>query len=329
MLDQKLFVNKTRIYWTATLFVVLCALTACKVQSTNEAFNHSSNIDKLNVVATTTIVGDVVAQVGGGQINLDILLPAGTDPHSFDPTPQDIAKISDAELIFANGGGLEDFLDDLIDSAGAEYKVIHVSDGIDFLIFEGEEHEGENQEIDDGLDHTGADPHTWTDPNNVIVWVNNIEQKLIELDPENAETYEAHATSYIAELEALDAWIRQQVALIPEANRKIVTDHALFGYFTKQYGFEQIGALIPSNSTLAEPTAQELAKIEDAIHDLDIPALFVGNSVNPSLAERVAEDTGIALVFIYTGSLSEAEGEAGTYLDYMRYNTNAFVGALK
>jgi ABC-type Zn uptake system ZnuABC Zn-binding protein ZnuA len=162
-----------------------------------------------------------------------------------------------------------------------------------------------------------------------MVWVHNIEQKLIEIDPVNAGTFQANAEQYKSELKALDTWIREQVALIPEENRKLVTDHALFGYFANQYGIEQTGALIPGYSTLAEPTAKELAEIEDVIHDLDIKAVFVGNTINSTLAERVAKDTGTHLVFVHTGSLSEPGGDAASYLAYMRYNTNAFVNALK
>jgi ABC-type Zn uptake system ZnuABC Zn-binding protein ZnuA len=197
---------------------------------------------------------------------------------------------------------------------------------------EGEEHEGEEHHDEhegEDHDHEGIDPHTWIDPNNVTVWVHNIEHKLSEADPGNAQAYAANAEAYEAELETLDAWIKEQVAQIPEENRKLVTDHTLFGYFADEYGFEQVGALIPSFSTLAEPTAQELAAIEDAISELNVKAIFVGNTVNPALAERVAEDAGTLLVFVYTGSLSEPNGEAPTYLEYMRYNTNAFVDALK
>jgi ABC-type Zn uptake system ZnuABC Zn-binding protein ZnuA len=178
-------------------------------------------------------------------------------------------------------------------------------------------------------DHEGFDPHTWLDPNNVMVWVHNIEHELSEADPENTQAYAANAEAYEAELETLDAWIREQVAQIPEENRKLVTDHTLFTYFADEYGFEQVGTLIPGYNTLAEPTAQELAAIEDAIKDLNVKAVFVGNTVNPALGERVTADTGTQLVFVYTGSLSETDGEIPTYLDYMRYNTTAFVDALK
>ena len=301
------------------LFIAILVLTACSTQADNTTAERLANGEKLKVVATTTIVGDVVSQVGNDRIDLQVLLPVGVDPHGFNPTPQDISKIADADLVFANGAGLEEFLDNLIESAGAKDKVIHVSDGIDFLVFEGQEQEH---------DHIGIEPHTWTDPNNVMVWVNNIEHELSINDPENANVYRANAVSYIAELKALDVWIRDQLARIPAENRKLVTDHALFGYFVEEYGLTQVGALIAGYSTLAEPTAKELAGIEDAIQNLDVKAIFVGNTVNPVLAERVTDDTGTALIYVYTGSLSESGDEAGTYIEYMRYNTSAFVDAL-
>lgn len=316
------------------LFTVML-LAACSQESDTPAAEQDDIGEKLKVVATTTIVGDVVAQVGGDDIDLSVLLPAGTDPHSFTPTPQDVAKVEQADVIFANGAGLEVFLDDLIQSAGASDNVVHVSEGIDLLTFgshehehEGEEHEGEEHEGEEH-EHEGGDLHTWVDPNNVMVWVQNIEQRLSDADPANAAAYATNAAAYTAELRSLDAWIREQVGLISAANRKLVTDHMLFGYFAEEYGVEQVGALIPGYSTLAEPSAQELARIEDAIRELGVKAVFVGNTVNPALAERVAKDTGTQLVFVYSGSLSGPDGEAPSYLEYMRYNVNAFVDALK
>jgi ABC-type Zn uptake system ZnuABC Zn-binding protein ZnuA len=318
--------------WRAKKKFVICnifvlffsALLVFGVAACNQQTTFQQDGGKLAIVATTTIVGDVVAQVGGKLIELNVLLPVGTDPHSFDPAPQDVARIAESDLVFANGAGLEAFLANLIESAGAEDRVVYLSDGMDLRFIEvTDEHGGEGEK------HTGANPHTWTDPNNVIVWVESIADKLSEIDPANAKVYTANAQEYISELHDLDSWIREQVALIPEANRKLVTDHMLFGYFADEYGFEQVGALIPGYSTLAEPTAKELAAIEDAIRELGVKAVIVGNTVNPSLAERVADDTGARLIFVYTGSLSEPGGGAGTYIEYMRYNTNAFVEALR
>ena len=157
----------------------------------------------------------------------------------------------------------------------------------------------------------------------------NIESALASADPSNAEEYAENAKSYKSELEEIDAWIREEIAKIPLEKRKIVTDHRLLGYYVDEYGLEQVGAIVAGFSAIAEPSAQELAEIEDAISDLGVQAIFVGNTVNANLAERVAEDTGVQIVYFYTGSLSAPDGEAGNYLDYLRYNTRAFVNALK
>ncbi len=294
---------------------------------------------KLKVVATTSIVADVVREVGGDHIDVQILLPVGTDPHSFDPTPQDIAKVADAHIVFANGAGLEDFIEDLLASAEAAECTVMLSHGIELLEHptheedheegEGEHDEDEHNDDHDDHAHEMGDPHTWTDPNNVKLWVQTIEATLVSVDPTNAEAYAANATEYMTELEEIDAWIREQIEQIPPEKRKIVTDHRLLGYYVDEYGLEMVGAIIPGYSSLSEPSAQELAKIEDIITSLDVKAVFVGKTVNPNLAERIAEDTGVSLVYFYTGSLSPAGGEAESYLDYLRYNTNAFVNALK
>ena len=296
--------------------VLLILLAACSGQKTSTETSPAGNAG-LSVVATTSIVGDVVAQVGGEYIDLKVLLPAGTDPHSYSPTPQDVAMLADADVVFANGAGLESFLGTLLESVGATDKLVTVSDGITLLEGTGDEH------------GHGADPHTWTDPNNVKIWVNNIQKALSMVDSKNATAYQSNADTYLKQLDELDGWIRGQVALIPEGKRSLVTDHMEQGYFAQEYGFNMVGALIPGYSTLSEPAAKDLAALEDAIRSLGVTAVFVGNTVNPSLAEQVAVDTGTQLVYIYSGSLSPADGEAATYLDYMRYNVNAIVGALK
>ncbi len=282
--------------------------------------------ERLRVVATTSIVADVVARVAGEEIELVRLLPLGADPHAFEPTPRDVAAVSDAHVIFVNGAGLEAFMDDLLESAGEDVPVVPLSVGIELLAFSGE-HNDEHEEED--LAHESGDPHTWFDPGNVRVWVENAEQALAALDPERGERYSANAAAYTAELVALDAWIREQVAQIPEGNRRLVTDHTTFSYFAEAYGFEQVGAIFPGYSTLSEPSAQELAVLEDAIERYAVPAIFVGKTVNPRMAEQVAGDTGVRLVFLYTGSLSEPGGPAGSYLDFMRYNVAAIVEGLR
>jgi ABC-type Zn uptake system ZnuABC Zn-binding protein ZnuA len=316
------------------ILLIALILTACGVteMGDGEALDQPGN-QKIKVVATTTIVGDVVAQVGGDAILLSVLLPVGSDPHTFDPTPQDVVTVAEADIVFANGVGLEAFLDPLLESAGATDRVVSVSEGIE-LIHPSEEHEHESaaeehEHESAAEEQDGADPHVWTDPNNITVWVQNIQTELIELDPAKADIYQANADQYERKLQELDSWVRGQVAQIPEANRKFVTDHTLFSYFSAEYGIKQIGAIITGYSTMAEPSAQELAQLEDAIQNLKVSTIFVGNTINPSLAERVSEDTNTQLVFIYTGSLSDNGGPADSYLDYIRYNVSTIVDALK
>jgi len=304
--------------------LVSCGSAGSERSSDQQVSRQTSENQKLKVLATTTIVADVVAQIGGEAIELVVLLPPGTDPHTFDPAPQDVASVADAQVVFANGAGLEEFLEPLLESAGAENKVIYLSEGIPLLQFD-----SVHDEDDPEHGNENADPHTWTDPNNILIWVNNIEQAISELDPNNSDLYKQNAEIYAAEIKELDAWIREQVEQIPIESREIITDHVQFAYFAEEYGFNQIGAIISGYSTLAEPSAQELASLEDAIKEYNVKAIFVGKTVNPSLANRIAADTGIQIVFLYTGSLTEKGGEADTYLDYIRYNVSAIVNALQ
>jgi manganese/iron transport system substrate-binding protein len=274
---------------------------------------------KLKVVATTSIIGDVVKNVGGDLIDLTTLIPVGSDPHSYEPVPQDIARVADADVIFVNGAGLEESLLRTIKNAGEGSQVISLSDGIQLI----------QPTSQSTPEHTGGDPHVWTDPTLVKDWVDKITQVLSERDPANAAAYQSNAKEYSQKLDILDGWIQEQVSLLPADKRQLVTDHESFAYFAQRYGFELVGAVIPSYSTLAAPSAQELANLEDAIRQLGVKAIFVDTTVNPALAERVGSDTGVRLVPLYSGSLSQPEGEAGSYLDYMRYNVNAIVSALK
>lgn len=275
--------------------------------------------EKLRVVATTTIVGDVVHQVGGDHIALTVLLPTGTDPHSFAATPRDVATVSQAHVVLANGLGLEEFLEELVDHAGGGRPVVSVSQGIEAREMAGaHDHE-----------HETLDPHVWFSPANVMVWTRNVAQTLGTLDPAHQEAYTANAAAYEKDLNALDDWIEAEVARIPPARRKLVTDHATLGYFADRYGFEMVGTVVQGFSSAAEPSAQEIALLEQEVRQHQVPAIFVGLTVNPNLAQRIAEDTGTRLVPLYTGSLSSPGGEADTYLKFMRYDVTAIMEALR
>ena len=279
--------------------------------------------EELRVVATTNIVGDVVGQVGGDQIELTTLMGIGIDPHSYVPNPADTAAIHDAHVVFANGAGLEADLEEVFEAAGGNAVHIHVSHGVEHRSAGGmdEDNGAENEQEED------VDPHVWFDVENVIHWVETIEGALSALDPANAGAYRANAQAYTRQLEDLDAWVVKQLATIPEANRKLVTNHPAFAYL-ERYGLEQVGAVYPVSPS-AEPSARDIAELEDTIGDYGVPAIFTESTVNPKLAQQVADDTGVTLVALYSGSLGEPGSGAETYILLIRYDVATIVDALK
>ena len=296
-------------YFLITL-AMLSTITACGSRVPPETGTS------IKVLATTSIIGDVVSQVGGNFIDLSILMPVGTDPHDFQVKPQDIAIITDARVIFSSGGGLEAFLQPFLENAGASGKNIEVSSGITF------------RTSSDGGQAT-SDPHTWMDPNNVIIWTRNIATALSDIDPAHSSDYQTNAETYTRSLQDLDSWIRSEVSQIPLKNRLLVSDHAVLGYFADQYGFSQEGSITSSFSSEAAPSARELAALEDKIRQLGVRAIFVSEAVNQTMADQIAADTGIKTARIYHASLTASSGQAPSYLEFMRYNVKAIVEALK
>ena len=282
--------------------------------------------EKLRVVVTTSILGDVVAKVSGQEIEMEILLPAGEDPHSFQPTPKDLRTISDAHVVFINGLGLESFLADTLESIGDQLTIVSVSEGVPAR-------ELDAHEVDDDHAHNDVsgtfDPHVWLDPGNVEIWVDNIALALTTLDPIHAAEYNHSAQEYLASLEALGAWIQDQVIRIPESERNLVTDHLALGYFADRYGFVILGAVIPSFSTDAETSAQQLAALQGEIQAVGARALFVNVGSNSTVSSQLASDLDLQLVSLYIGTLSNADGPAASYLDLMHYNVEMIVAALE
>jgi len=303
--------------------ILLGLLGACsQPQAAAPAKRPAEATARLKVVATTTIVGDVVSNIGGDLIDLTVLMQPGIDPHSFEFTPQDVANVADSDVVFVNGAGLEEFLTSLLQNAGKDVNVVPVSEGIKLLPFASAPGAA-------GAHESGDDPHVWWNPLNVMLWADTIAKALSAQDAANGDAFAANASAYKAKLHELDSWIKGQVDQLPQPKRKLVTDHDTFGYLADHYGFELVGAVLPNASTQAEPSAQELAALQDAIKAYGVKAIFVGTTVNPALAQRVADDTGTKLVFTYTDALGEPGGNAGTYLDFMRSSVTTIVGALK
>lgn len=283
--------------------------------------------ERLNVVATTNIVGDIVMQVGDERIDLRVLLPPGADPHAYNPTPQDVAAIHDAHVLFANGASLEEFLRPILETV-PDTPIVYLSEGVELREWGNGGEELAADDTDDDHPHE-VDSHTWVTPHNVLVFVQNVRRALVALDPDHAEYYEANAAAYSETLEELDAWVQSQIDTIPVERRKIVSDHSVFGYYAERYGLEELGAVIPSFSTVAEPSARDLAALQDVIREHNVPAIFVGTTVNPTVVQRVAEDLDIQVVVLYHASLGPEGSGVETYVDWVRYNTEAIVAALR
>ena len=294
------------VFWMAGLPTLLCSATP------------------ISVVATTTIIGDVVEAIGGGEIELAVLIPAGADPHAFEPTPRDVISVADAAMVFVTGAGLEQALLPLLESSGANLVDLSARIALRTLV----DHEDAAFEHRDEHSDDGWDPHVWFDPTNIAIWTDEIVEALSQADPEHANLFADRAAAYRDQLAGLDAWIWEAVSQLPRDQRAIITDHAVLGYFAARYGFTLSGTVLPGFSSLSEPSAREIADLQDEIASTGVAAIFVGETANPVLSQRIADDTGVSLVTLYTGSLGAAGGPASDYLGMMRTNVTRIVNAL-
>lgn len=293
--------------------------------------------EPVKVVASFSILGDWVKQVGGDRVELITIVGAGGDAHTFDPSPNQVAQVAGAQVLFEVGVEFEPWLNDMAAASGSPARRVAVSDGLDLIPLdeeEAEEHaaesspEGEGHE--DEHEHGAVDPHVWHDVANAVASVERIRDELSAVDPANATTYAANADRYLAELRTLDGEIRQQVASLPEERRRLVTSHDTFAYYARAYGFTVIGTALGSVSTEAgEPSAQQFAALVAQIQEAGVPAIFAENVANPDLTQSIADEAGVALAPpLYTDALSEPGGPAESYVALMRTNTGTIVTAL-
>ena len=321
--------NSTPATGPATTDTSASVSTSAAESSDPATVTAGSPAEKLNIVTTSNIVADWVRAIGQNRVDAFPLLPANADPHTYQPGAQDIARLADADLVFSVGLSLEGvWLDELVENAAQNpEKIVALGDVVDPIdsVKILEEH-GEEEE-EDG--HGALDPHFWFDPLRVQQAVNSIAAQLSTADPSRQALYRDNAAAYNRELEDLHAWISEQVETLPEERRILVTSHDSFQYFAQRYGFEVVGTIFPV-TTEAEPTAQDLAKLIETIEHEGVPAVFTEKSHSERLAMRVAEETGATLIGgLHTGSLGDEDGEAGSYLGLMRYNTTTMVEALR
>lgn len=240
--------------------------------------------------------------VAGDRAEVTVLLPPNADPHEFEPRPGDLAAISQAQVIFKNGAGLEASLEPVLRSAGGAPLLVECAQGLTL------------RTLEEGGQHI-ADPHLWFDVRNTIHYVERIREGLIQADPAGRDAYTANAAGYIAQLNELDAWIVAQVSQVPLEQRKLVTSHDTFGYFAQRYGFEVIGALFPASGVEAQPSAQQVASLIQVIKAAGVKAIFTESTVDPKFAEQIARDAGVGVVTkLYTDALGEPGSGAETYI---------------
>jgi manganese/iron transport system substrate-binding protein len=270
------------------------------------------------VVTSTTVLADLVQQVGGDRLaSVRPVVPAGVDVEDYDPRPADLQAVAQADLLVMNGLALDRWVPKLVDSANPRITTLVLTDGLPAL--------GVGTSQDEDIAENG-NPHFWLDPQYAKVYVQRIHDQLVSIDPDGAATYDANTLAYVAQLEALDEWIGQQVATIPPDNRKLVSFHDAFPYFAARYGFVLVGVITPSPGQ--EPSAGELAQLVQTVRAAGVKAVFSEAQFSPKLVQTLAAEAGIQQVVadLYNDSLGEAP--ADTYIGMMRYNVERIVQAL-
>lgn len=266
--------------------------------------------EPLKVVATFSILGDLVRNVGGDNVAVTTLVGPDSDAHVYSPTPADARKIADAKLIFVNGLGFEGWLPRLVQSSGSKARIVTASNGISTRRL-----------------GSAADPHAWQSVNNAKIYVANIGAALAAADPPAAGQFAKNTQAYVEKLDALDREVRDTVTKLPPDRRKVISTHSAFGYFAASYGIEFIAPL--GVSTESEPSARDIARIITQVKKAKIPAVFLENVTDPRLMQRISAETGAKVGgTLYSDGLTGEKGDAPTYIDMVRHNIRALTRAL-
>jgi zinc/manganese transport system substrate-binding protein len=289
----------------------IAATVLAAVLSPVPALAQDQPKDKLKVVASFSILGDLVKNVGGDRVEVATLVGPNGNAHVYAPSPADAKKAADAKLVFVNGLGFEGWLERLVKASGTKAPIIVATKGI-----KPRERVGER---DHDHDHGRADPHAWQSVANAKIYVANIRDALTAADPAGKASYDANAAAYLAKLDALEREVRDVIAKIPSERRKIITSHDAFGYFEGAYG---IGFIAPQGvSTEAEASARDVAAIIAQIKKQKIAAVFLENVTDPRLVEQIARETGAKIGgTLYSDALTDDKGDATTYIDLIRHN---------
>lgn len=283
--------------------------------------------DKIPVLASFSILGDLVAAVGADRVAVSVLVGPDQDAHVFEPRPGDVKKLQQTRLLVTNGLGFEPWAKKLVRAAGYQGQVLEASQGVKALRMPTDKGHHAPQH-GHGHDHDQADPHAWQDPNNAIIYVRNIAAALARIDPASASVYQANSAAYIGQLQALDAEASARFGAVAAAKRKVITAHDAFGYLGARYG---IRFLAPQGvSTEAEPSAKQVAQLIRQIQRENIKAVFGENLGQPQLLAQLSRDAGVQVgATLYVDALSKPEGPAGTYLQLMRHNIDQLAAGMQ
>jgi len=301
--------------WLAVAGIILTVwMSGCDSKSKNQTGSGAQ--DKPKVVSTSTMITDWTEQVAGDEIQLKGLLKPGADPHVYEPVPADSQALEEADLILYNGYNLEPGLIKLMKSAGVKAKKLAVGEVVQPLDFN---YKGRRQ----------PDPHVWGDAKNAIAMVNAIRDQLIKLSPEDREKFTKNAARLTEELKRVDGWIGEQIQTIPENQRKLVTTHDAFQYYSRAYGIPVAGTLI-GISTEEQPSAQTVKSLSDAVKKIGVRSIFAETTINPALIKTVAEEAGVKIAprQLYSDSIGAPGSEADTYVKMLVANTRTIVEAL-
>jgi manganese/iron transport system substrate-binding protein len=268
----------------------------------------------VQVVTTTSILADLVTQVGGAHVSVESLVPRGGEVHTFDPTPSDARRLASADLVFLNGLGLDAWLEQLVEASGTDAPVVALAEQLDGVTYLAGEHEGE-----------AVNPHLWLNVQYAIKYVERIAGQLAQIDPAHAQDYEAALAEYRTQLEALDAKARDRLGAIPDANRTVITFHDAFPYFAAAYGLRIDGTIVDAPGQ--DPSAGEMAALIRVIREDGVRAILAEAQFNDELARTIAEETGAVVVSeLYTGSVGDPPQD--TYAGAMTWNVEQIAAAL-
>ena len=300
----------------------LVGFAGCSTNSTSSTTTKSNEPKKVQVVATNSIIYDITKNVAGDLADIHSIVPVGQDPHEYEPLPQDVQKIHDADLIFYNGINLENADDawftKMVKNAGkvADKDYFAVSDGVDVIYLEGENEKGKE------------DPHAWLNIENGVIYAKNIAKQLIAKDPEHKDTYQKNLDKYVAELDKLDKDAKERLAKIPEEKKLIVTSEGCFKYFSKAYGVPS--AYIWEINTEEEGTPEQTTRLVEILKKSKVPSLFVESSVDERPMKTVSQESGKPIYStIFTDSIAEKGKDGDSYLSMMKWNLTKIIEGLE